>query len=65
MATTHDMRYESEQSRSTLWSWLVPLAIIIVAAIAFAAYLNRDTTTTDINSGIGDTSSLYLDTPAQ
>jgi hypothetical protein len=66
MATTHDMRYERDDSSASRWSWLLPLAILAIAAIALASYLNRDTTnTTDsLNIGGNSTPSAELNTPA-
>lgn len=56
MATTHDMRYEGQDTRRSVWSWLVPLAIILLAAIAIASYLgSRPTTNSDLNFGTGTT----------
>nr|MBA3550934.1 hypothetical protein [Patescibacteria group bacterium] len=56
MATTHDMRYENESqgdTKSSRWSWLLPLALIAAAAIALASYMANDnqTTTNGANGG--------------
>ncbi len=57
MATTHDMRYEGQDSRRSVWSWIIALAIIALAAIALSSYLNRDNNTNGLNSGTGSTNS--------
>jgi hypothetical protein len=75
MATTHDMRYESQKNerddtRRSNWSWLLPLALLLLGAIALASYLaNRDDTTipagtnganTELNSGLNTQSTEVL-----
>jgi hypothetical protein len=59
MATTHDMRYENQESRRSSWSWLLPLAILVLGGLALASYLaNRyNTTSNSLNSGANTTPS--------
>jgi cytochrome oxidase Cu insertion factor (SCO1/SenC/PrrC family) len=50
MATTHDMRYEEQnrgERRVSPWAWIIPLALIILAAIIYSAYATNNQTTTD------------------
>ncbi len=65
MATTHDMKYEDQQqeSRSSRWSWLLPLALLAIAALALASYLANDNNTTN-GTDLNNTTQTELNTPA-
>lgn len=63
MATTHDMRYEEQDSRSSRWSWLLPLALLALAALALASYLANDNNTTN-GTDLNSSAQTELNTPA-
>jgi hypothetical protein len=76
MATTQDMRYErnstAEDSNRSPARWLIPLAIIVLAALAWAWYaasqkiITMGTTNTNGSQSSGLQSDLNnLGTPAQ
>jgi hypothetical protein len=60
MATTQDMRYEAQDERDSTrrsaWTWLLPLAVILLAAIALASYYANQNNNNGLNSGTTDTS---------
>ncbi|MBX4198200.1 hypothetical protein KW782_02575 [Candidatus Parcubacteria bacterium] len=66
MATTHDMRYDERNDRPSTWSWLLPLALLVLGAIALATYLANDNNTQNsIDQGANTTVPSTLNTPAQ
>jgi flagellar basal body-associated protein FliL len=78
---TQDMRYEDsrrrgetvDDSKRSVWSWLIPLAILLLAAIALASYFSNNNNgangTTNgasgANSGYSQTTDSTGVTPSQ